>query len=288
MTDQGDATLRRRFITPEGVDLGLTLATAGERAAAFMVDAAIIVGGLIAATIALLIVGAWFGGQTGQLAIILWLIGFFIARNGYFILFEMGARGATPGKRRAGLRVVARNGGRLTGDAVIARNLMREIEVYLPLSFLTYQTSQGLADAATALFGLGWSGIFLFFPLMNRDRLRVGDLLAGTWVVHAPRTELDLDLIGREARSRAGPAYHFTDAQLDAYGVYELQTLEDVIRRGEWATMQTVAETIRTKIGWDGPAGDVEFLHAYYAALRLKLERGLLFGRRRVDKFDKK
>ncbi|WP_380872601.1 hypothetical protein ACFB49_35230 [Sphingomonas sp. DBB INV C78] len=288
MAEYRDPALRRRFITPEGVDLGLTLGSAGERAAAFMVDAAIIIGSLIVATILLAIIGIWFGGGTGQLAIILWLLGSFLARNGYFILFEMGARGATPGKRRMGLRVVARNGGRLTGDAVIARNLMREIEIFLPLSFLFYQTSEGLADAATALFGLGWSGIFLFFPLMNKDRLRVGDLLAGTWVVRAPRTELDLDLIGHTARSQARISYNFTDRQLDAYGVYELQTLEDVIRRGDWATMQTVAETIRTKIGWTGPAGDVEFLNAYYAALRMKLERGLLFGRRRENKFDKR
>ena len=47
----------------------------------------------------------------------------------------MGGRGATPGKRMLGLRVVARDGARLTGGAVIARNAMREIEVFLPLSF---------------------------------------------------------------------------------------------------------------------------------------------------------
>lgn len=287
MAEYRDPAMRRRFVTPEGVDLGLTLATAGDRAAAFMVDAAIIVGSLVLFTIGLAIVGAWFGGATGQFAIILWLLGFFVARNGYFILFEMGARAATPGKRRAGLRVVARNGGRLTGDAVIARNLMREIEVFLPLSFLGYQAGEGLAGTATTLFGLGWSGLFLFFPLLNKDRLRIGDLLAGTWVVRAPKTELTLDLIGQGA-ARRGPHYVFTDTQLDAYGVLELQTLEDVIRQSDWATMQQVAEAIRTKIGWTGPAGDVDFLHAYYQALRLRLERGLLFGRRRKDKHDRR
>lgn len=285
MAEYRDPAMRRRFVTPEGVDLGLTLATAGDRAAAFMVDAAIIVGSLIIFTIMLAVIGGWFGGATGQFAIIIWLLGFFVARNGYFILFEMGARAATPGKRRAGLRVVARNGGRLTGDAVIARNLMREIEIFLPLSFIGYQAGEGIADTATTLFGLCWSGLFLFFPLLNKDRLRIGDLLAGTWVVRAPKTELDLDLIGNGA-PRHGPNYVFTDAQLDAYGVLELQTLEDIIRRGDWATMQTVAETIRNKIRWTGPAGDVDFLHAYYQALRLKLERGLLFGRRRKDKYD--
>ena len=285
MADYHDARLRRRFITPEGIDLGLVLGGAGERAGAFLIDAAIIIGGLILFSILMVVIAGFAGGPAAEISLIVWFLGAFVARNGYFILFEMGSRAATPGKRRMGLRVVARHGGRLTGDAVIARNLMREIEVFLPLYFLGYETGQGTADALTALLGLGWSGIFLFFPLMNKDRLRIGDLLAGTWVVRAPRTELDLDLIGGGASGR-GPAFAFTDAQLDAYGVFELQTLEDVIRRGDWAAMQTVAETIRHRIGWQSAGGDVEFLHAYYRALRVRLERGLLFGRRRKDKFD--
>ena len=114
---------------------------------------------------------------------VLWLIGSFILRNGWFSLFEMGSRGATPGKRLMGLRVVARDGARLTGAAVIARNAMREIEVFLPLSFLGAQAAEGTADTFLVIFALVWSGIFLFFPLLNRDRLRVGDLVAGTWVV---------------------------------------------------------------------------------------------------------
>ena len=128
--------------------------------------------------------GAGEGGAGG--IAVLWLIGSFILRNGWFSLFEMGSRGATPGKRLMGLRVVARDGARLTGAAVIARNAMREIEVFLPLSFLGAQTAEGTADTFLVIFALVWSGIFLFFPLLNRDRLRVGDLVAGTWVV---RTE---------------------------------------------------------------------------------------------------
>ena len=50
-----------------------------------------------------------------------------------------------------------------------------------------------------------------------RRKVRHGDLLAGTWVVRAPKTELDLDLI--DTGSAHGPVFAFTDAQLDAYGV---------------------------------------------------------------------
>jgi hypothetical protein len=49
-----------------------------------------------------------------------------------------------------------------------------------------------------------------------------------------------------------------------------------------------VARRIRTKIGWEGApdVSDSAFLAAYYAALRGRLERQMLFGRRRKDKFD--
>ena len=101
-----------------------------------------------------------------------------------------------------GLRVVARDGARLTGAAVIARNAMREIEIFLPLSFLGQQTAEGTADTFLVLFALVWSGIFLFFPLFNRDRLRVGDLVAGTWVVRTAMPKLAEDLVGSGHRAR--------------------------------------------------------------------------------------
>ncbi|HYE26800.1 MAG TPA: RDD family protein, partial [Allosphingosinicella sp.] len=167
------ASMRRSFVTPEGVDLQLELGSAGARAAAFMLDALMIIGLLVAMTLVIALVA--MAGEAEVLAI-LWLLGFFVLRNGWFSLFEMGGRGATPGKRLMGLRVVARDGARLTGGAVIARNAMREIEVFLPLSFLGQQAAEGRADAFLILFALVWSGIFLFFPLFNRDRLRIGDL----------------------------------------------------------------------------------------------------------------
>ncbi|WP_315443539.1 RDD family protein [Sphingomonas alpina] len=272
--------LRRRFITPEGVDLKLELGSAGTRAGAFLLDALMVVGTLIAMTIGILFLLR--SGATEILAII-WLIGFFVLRFGWFVMFEMGGRGATPGKRVMGLRVVARDGARLTGGAVIARNAMREIEVFLPLSFLGYQTAQGAADAFLAIFALLWSGIFLFFPLMNRDRLRIGDMLAGTWVVRVARQELGHDLV---AHGSARPRRTFSAAALNLYGVYELQTLEDVLRRGRDDAVTTVAETIRRKAGLPRDGDDYSFLSDYYAALCVHLERGLMVGRRRDSKSD--
>lgn len=273
---------RRGIVTPEGVELELRLGSRGQRAAAFLLDLLFMLLFLIAFSLAMLWGAKVIGPGALSAAVVMWLIGFFVLRNFYFILMEMSGRGATFGKRIARLRVVSRSGGRLTGDAVIARNLMREIEIYLPLSFLLERSAQGSAGTLITIAGLGWTGIFLFFPFFNKDRLRVGDLLAGTWVIATPKRRLSADLLA--ARDTA-PAVDFTDAQLDVYGIFELHTLEGVLRDGNSDAIGSVAHTIRTKIGhWDG-SDNIVFLNAYYHALRARLERGMLFGRRRESKF---
>ena len=275
----GPRSMRRSFVTPEGVDLQLELGSAGARAAAFMLDGLMILSILVVMTIALALMMV---AARLQLMAILWLLGFFVLRNGWFSMFEMGGRGATPGKRLMGLRVVARDGARLTGGAVIARNAMREIEVFLPLSFLGQQAAQGTADAFLTIFALVWSGVFLFFPLFNRDRLRIGDLVAGTWVVRSSGASLGADLVHGVQR----PRRTFSEAALNLYGVYELQTLEDVLRGGRDDAIATVARTIRDKAGIDEWDNDYEFLSDYYAALCARLEGGLMVGRRRENKFE--
>lgn len=272
------ATLRRSFVTPEGVDLQLELGAAGTRAAAFLIDATLIVLTLILATILL---GLLVVATKGELIEMLWLIGAFLLRNGWFALFELGGRGATPGKRLMGLRVVARDGARLTAGAVLARNAMREIEIFLPLSFLGAQAAEGTADAFLTIFALLWSGIFLFFPLFNRDRLRVGDLVAGTWVVQTRVRTLAADL----ARTEQRPHRVFSEAALALYGEFELQKLEDVLRTGDRDALATVAATIRRKAGLADDGDDAGFLADYYASLCARLESGLLIGRRRQNKF---
>jgi uncharacterized RDD family membrane protein YckC len=272
-------SLRRTFVTPEGVDLRLELGSGGARAGAFLIDLIIMIVILVVVTIAALMM-AVPGAQSFLL--VLWLLGFFILRNGWFTLFEMGSRGATPGKRLMGLRVVARDGARLTGAAVIARNAMREIEVFLPLSFLAQQTAEGTADTFLTLFALVWSGIFLFFPLFNRDRLRVGDLVAGTWVVQVEKVKLTEDLVGSAYR----PRRTFPESALKLYGIYELQTLEQVLRNEQADAVMTVARTIRDKAGLPDDGDDYGFLSDYYAALCARLEAGLMVGRRRDTKFD--
>jgi uncharacterized RDD family membrane protein YckC len=273
-------SLKRTFITPEGVDLRLELGSAGNRAAAFIIDFLTMIFILVAVTMGLLYIAGGGGKVTFELIGVLWLLGFFVLRNGWFSIFEMGSRGATPGKRLMGLRVVARDGARLTGSAVIARNAMREIEVFLPLSFLGMQAAEGLADTFLVLFALLWSGIFLFFPLFNRDRLRVGDLVGGTWVVRTDKAALTADLVGTAFQ----PRRTFSAAALNLYGIYELQTLEEVLRNENPEAIITVAHAIRAKAGIPDDGDDYAFLSDYDAALCAHLERQLMVGQRRESK----
>jgi uncharacterized RDD family membrane protein YckC len=277
-------SMRRRLVTPEGVDLGVVLGDAGQRAAAFILDCLVLVGAMIALTL-IAVFGVWGVGEKSLEPVgVVWLLGSFVIRNFYFIIMEMRPRAATFGKRWMGLRVVARDGGRLTGDAVIARNLLREIEVFLPLSMLLAGLAEQSVDSLTGWFGFGWTGVFLLFPLLNKDRLRVGDLLAGTWVIRTTRDKLGRDL----TTARLVNLFVFTSVQLDAYGVYELETLEGVLRRGDAKPTITVAQAIIDKIGWQTDVTDIEgFLTAYYTQLRAHLEKRLLLGKRRADKHDR-
>ncbi|NEX91593.1 RDD family protein [Caulobacter sp. 17J65-9] len=285
----GDAPLVRELITPEGVDLRLQLGDAGQRAAAFLLDGAFIVLALIVVSIAAIgaAIASGFKEAGAEIALIVWLLGFFLLRNAYFLAFELTPRAATPGKRIMGLRVAARDGGRLTADAVFARNALRELEVFLPMSVLAAQAQNGDVEGWMWLLALIWSCIFVFMPLFNRDRLRCGDLVGGTWVVRTPKRKLEQDLADDAALRLK--RFAFSPAQLDAYGVKELHVLEDVLRVRHRATMSEVADRIRRKIEWvAAPNEDAEdFLNAYYAALRGRLEARLLMGKRRADKHDK-
>jgi uncharacterized RDD family membrane protein YckC len=273
----------RELITPEGIDLKLRLAEVSERATAFLIDAAIIVGALIGMTLIAFATMVSVGRSSIEITAIIWMLVSFFLRNFYFMAFELTPRGATPGKRAMGLRVATRNGEPLGFDAIFARNAMRELELFLPMSFLIVSGRE--AGGWAVLAGMIWCAVFVFFPFFNRDRLRIGDFVAGTWVIRSPKRALELDLATVE---RAGSIV-ITHAEADVYGVRELSVLEDVLRRKDDATMKAVAARIRAKIKRSKASGETDqaFLEAYYLALRTRLEGRMLFGHRRRDKHDK-
>jgi len=291
------ARRQRTVITPEGVPLQFLLAARGSRAGALFVDF-LLIGLVMAVTTGVLVYLAIgeFGlagaeqrhdalGRAIQFLIVLWIVAMFLLRNAWFLWFELGPRGATPGKRSQRIRIAARNGGRLTAEMVLARNLLRDVELFLPASFLLAAKDGGGDLGPAGIAAAAWFLIFALFPFFNRDALRAGDLVAGTWVVEAPRTRLAPAL----STVVAGPsaAYRFGEAELAVYGEYELQVLERVLREDRGEALAAVYQRICDKIGRPaGPArGDERaFLEAYYTQLRARLETGMRLGRRKADK----
>jgi uncharacterized RDD family membrane protein YckC len=291
-----EVRLRRDFVTPEGAALPLEIAGASDRLVAFVLDALIIAALLVVAVVAAVSMAL---GASGAIVILF----VFLLTHFYFTIFELRWQGRTPGKRFADLRVIDRDGGRLTPAAIFVRNVTREVEVVFPLVVLLHPTAL-VADAPpiVALAAFLWLVVLGLFPLFNRDRLRVGDVIAGTVVVHVPKQVLLPDLSEwrpqgaaaprpeADAPAPAGeaPAYAFTAEQLSIYGIYELQVLEEVLRRerpDRAAALRLVAEKVARKIGWEGRAIDpAPFLAAFYSAQRARLEQRLLFGQRKERK----
>jgi uncharacterized RDD family membrane protein YckC len=303
---KGDGARRREIVTPEGIPIQFTLASIGERTTALVIDIALIVGGVLFVAFAAAIASPGKDEWIAALALLL----ITLSRHFYFAFFELRGHGATPGKRAAGIRVIDARGGSLEASAVLARNLVRELELWMPLTFIL-ASSMVWPDAPVWMWvaACGWLVVVALFPLFNKDKLRVGDLIGGTLVVVQPKVQLRADLAdvrGPTAENvkaaltaskplpASGPSYTFTEAQLEVYGIYELQVLEGLLRgeaAADPAAVSTVAEKIRTKIQYAErvPLGqDEKFLGDFYTALRAHLEKRLLFGKRREDKFDKR
>ena len=145
---------------PEGIALALRPAGMMPRSYAYLIDAAIRGALLIGALIAL----ANF--QRMGTAILLVLV--FGLEWLYPVVFELLPGAATPGKRAMGLRVVMDSGLPVTPAASMLRNLLRAAD-FLPVGYA---------------FGL-------LLVLLRSDFKRLGDLAAGTLVVHTAAARLD-------------------------------------------------------------------------------------------------
>ena len=292
---------RTRFlVTPEGIAVPMRVAARSARLGAFILDIGILFMVMTALQlfIAFFVIGILFTdvealGVVESLSVVR-LIMMFLLWYGYFLVQELGPRGATLGKRIVGIRVAARNGNRLTPEAVVARNLLRDIEVFYPLIFVFSALVMGVLgedNSGSIWSALIWFIVFLAFPFFNKDALRAGDVIAGTWVVEAPRTKLAEAMSTQGAAAKGasdvtGARYEFGEAELAVYGEHELQTLERILRQDQPEALSAVHETICNKIGWDPGAGDERaFLEAFYGQLRAKLESDMRFGRRKADKF---
>ena len=152
--------------TPEQVELQFPVAGIGSRFVALLLDHLVQFGGLLLIVLLVLLVLA-ATGERGELSgggkWFLAAIGFalFLLYWGYFALFEAFWHGQTPGKRVMKLRVIKDAGRQITLFESLTRNLLRTVD-YLPSLYLT--------------------GVITM--LCNKRNKRLGDLAAGTIVVH--------------------------------------------------------------------------------------------------------
>lgn len=150
-----------RIELAEGVDVELRPAGPMARAVAFSIDLAIFIAAAILLQLLAMAVTGFVGAgiATGSMNIFLFLLYW-----GYHVAYEAGVHGATPGKRRMGLRVVSDHGGPPTLAAIILRNTVR------PADFLPWGYLAGLLSC-----------------LFTQRFQRLGDLVAHTLVVYDRR-----------------------------------------------------------------------------------------------------
>lgn len=142
--------------TPEGAALALRVAGPVPRAAAWAID-------LGFRAVVYMAAGTAFA-MMGKIGLGVMLVLVFGLEWFYPVLFEVYMRGATPGKKLLGLRVVHEDGTPVRWTAALSRNLLRAAD-FLPM-----------------LYGIG-----LVFMLGNCNSQRLGDIVAGTLVIHDDR-----------------------------------------------------------------------------------------------------
>jgi uncharacterized RDD family membrane protein YckC len=150
--------------TPEGIALSLSPAGPVPRVLAYLIDTVVRV---MLWTVTVVLARAFGGaGPVPMLA----LISVFAIEWIYPIAFELSMSGATPGKKAMGLQVAMESGLPVTPAASVTRNLLR------------------VADFLPFLYAFG-----LVSMLLRRDFKRLGDLAAGTLVVHSVPVSLHAD-----------------------------------------------------------------------------------------------
>src|SRR5260370_778004 len=161
---EGARREQRTIVTPEGVPVTVELADHGERITAFTIDVCI----WMLLTLAVYLPLFFMAIRRDAPLIAISVVPFvgFVVSNLYFIHFELAWRGATPGKRLVGLRVIGRRGGPLLPSAVIARNLTREVEAFIPLGLLL--SWSGAKPDWEHLFIAVWLLFFAALPFVNR------------------------------------------------------------------------------------------------------------------------
>jgi uncharacterized RDD family membrane protein YckC len=235
--------------TPDHVVLRYTLAGVGNRGFAAIVD--VLVAALITAGLE---IGYAQIGAPGDVALggVIRLL-LFVLGWSYFIALEWLWNGQTVGKRAFGLRVINEDGSPAGFVAVFVRNLVR------------------IADFLPSFYGFGLLSI-----IVSSRSQRLGDLAAGTFVVRAPKPQLDWHSL--RTVTRAGtpvPAAGVRGLSGEAQRIVrEFVARESRLSERDRARLATqIASRVRPHVSGIDAADDVAFLRALAATLREAGER---------------
>ncbi|NPV01213.1 MAG: RDD family protein [Brevinematales bacterium] len=165
--------LSQSYQTSEKIRVDFEVAGVFLRYAAFAVD--MVLQFLITAGLFIVLAFVLLGGTCAQLendsfvvpAMIVFLIILAVLVTSYHLIFELLWKGQTPGKKLLHIRVVQDNGGSASALSLVLRNIFRLVD-FLPVVYLA-------------------GGIC---ALVNKDRKRLGDLVAGTIVVREKASAL--------------------------------------------------------------------------------------------------
>jgi uncharacterized RDD family membrane protein YckC len=150
--------------TPEQVVLEFPLAGVGSRFLALAVDTLIQTAAAIVIVLAVLLALWGFAlalNEIGPWVLAVGVLLWFALYYGYFAVFEVLWQGQTPGKRLVRLRVLGESGRAARPDEILIRNLLR------------------IADQFPGMYAVG-----ILSVLLTRRNQRLGDIAAGTVVVH--------------------------------------------------------------------------------------------------------
>jgi uncharacterized RDD family membrane protein YckC len=227
-----DLTDQLQIDTPEQIALELPLAGIGSRFLALAIDTVIqfliyffgiIVFGLVT-------LGAFvFEWAPKSIGMAFYVILIFCVYWGYFALFEIFLKGQTPGKKYAGIRVIKDTGRPINAFEAVTRNLMRAV------------------DSLPGFYGVG-----LATMMLNKQSRRLGDLVAGTIVVHEKLTkEVKPSWTAATGTEQTGMPIELTQVTTDDLILIEtyLQRrwdLEAIVRNN---TAIQIANRIETKTG---------------------------------------
>jgi uncharacterized RDD family membrane protein YckC len=192
--------------TPEQIDLEFPVAGLGSRGLALLVDTLIQFVVVIIVVILTSLVSPdlshyWATAGKWMTAIVIFFM--FCLYWGYFAIFEVFWNGQTPGKRQAHIRVITSSGRPINAFEAIARNFLRAVDSQL-----------GYVVGAVAI-------------AVDKRNRRLGDMVAGTVVVHELQEQGDSYWYGQHSTAATAPSVE----AIAAMTAQEFQLIETFLNR---------------------------------------------------------